>query len=91
MTNLEKAEKLAEEKGLDLLDVYKKALYMYVDWCEECDIGYDNFPEEYEKYKKDVEEMEYIEGLEYMVLMEAIEQMLWLKRETKEKESEHET
>ena len=75
MLALEKAEKLAEEKGLDLFKVYKKALYMYVNWCEECDIGYDNFPDEYKKYEKDVEEMGYIEGLEYMVLMEAIEQL----------------
>lgn len=80
MLAIEKVEKLAEEKGLDLLKVYKKALYMYVNWCDECDIGYHNFPDEYEKYKKDIKEMDmgYIEGLEYIVLMEAIEQILWL-------------
>ena len=78
MLAIEKAEKLAKEKGLDLLEVYKTALNMYVNWCEECDIGYDNLPYEYEKYEEDVEEMGYIEGLEYMVLMEAIKQILWL-------------
>ena len=76
MLAIKKAEKLAEEKGLDLLKVYKTALNIYVNWCEECDIGYDNFPAEYEKYEKDIEKMAYIEGLEYMVLMVAIEQIL---------------
>ena len=78
MLAIEKVEKLAEAKGLDLLEVYKKALYIYINWCDECGIGYDNLPEKYEKYEEDVKEMGYIEGLEYMVLMETIEQILWL-------------
>ena len=81
MLAIEKAKKLAEEKGLDLLKVYKTALNMYVNWCEECDIGYDNFPDEYEKYEEDVMEMDYIEGLEYIVLMEAIKQLSQMEAE----------
>ena len=62
-------------KGLSLTEVYKTALNLYVNWTEELDIGYDNFPDEYEKYKSKVEKMDYIEGLEYIAIMEAIEQL----------------
>ena len=68
-------EAIAKAKGLDLTEVYKKALNLYVNWTEECDIGYDNFPDEYEKYEEDVEKMDYIEGLEYIAIMEAIEEL----------------
>ena len=37
-----------------------------LEWAEECGFGYDNFPEEYERYKEDVEGMGYIEGMIYI-------------------------
>lgn len=43
-----------------------KALRLLLNWAVECDFGYDNFPEEYERYKKDVEDMDYIEGMIYI-------------------------
>ena len=43
-----------------------KALRLLLKWAEECDFGYDNFPEEYERYKKDVENMDYIDGMIYI-------------------------
>lgn len=54
------------DKALDLaikaLEEYD-ALHLLVEWAEECDFGYDNFPEEYEKYKDEIEGMKYIEGM----------------------------
>lgn len=44
----------------------EKALLLLLEWAEECGFGYDNFPEEYERYKEDVEEMGYIEGMIYI-------------------------
>ena len=44
----------------------EKALLLLLEWAEECGFGYDNFPEEYERYKKDIEGMGYIEGMIYI-------------------------
>ena len=43
-----------------------KALRLLLKWAVECDFGYDNFPEEYECYKEDIEDMDYIEGMIYI-------------------------
>lgn len=50
------------------LDGYNKtkALMLLLNWAVECDFGYDNFPEEYERYKDDIKDMEYIEGMIYI-------------------------
>ena len=42
------------------------ALELLLDWAIECDFGYDNIPDEYEKYKDDVKDMDYREGLIYI-------------------------
>lgn len=57
------------------LDLYKKALYLITEWAEECDFGYDNIPEEYDKYSADINNkgLGYIEGLIYIALKEAQE------------------
>lgn len=52
---------LEENKGLRLL----------IDWAVECDFGYDNIPEEYEKYKEEISDMRYTEGLIYIAKKEA--------------------
>ena len=44
----------------------EKALLLLLEWAEECGFGYDNFPEEYERYKEDIEGMGYIEGMIYI-------------------------
>lgn len=44
----------------------EKALLLLLDWAYECGFGYDSIPEEYEIYKKDVENMGYLEGLIYI-------------------------
>lgn len=42
------------------------ALKLLVEWAEECDFGYDNFPEEYERYKDEIRDMGYIDGMIYI-------------------------
>lgn len=44
----------------------EKALLLLVTWAEECGFGYDNFPEEYETYKDEIEGMGYIDGMIYI-------------------------
>lgn len=44
----------------------EKALLLLLEWAEECGFGYDNFPEEYERYKKEIEGMGHIEGMIYI-------------------------
>ena len=55
------------------LDLYKKAFYLITDWAEECGFGYDNIPEEYDRYSEDIDNkgLGYIEGLMYIALKEA--------------------
>lgn len=45
------------------LEEENEALKLLIEWAEECDFGYDNFPEEYESYKDEIEGMGYIEGM----------------------------
>lgn len=65
------------------LRVYKKALELYVHWADECDFGYDQIPDEYEKYKDVIEKsnMGYCEGLMYIAKEEAREIIFRRKRE----------
>ena len=48
-----------------------KALRLLVEWAVECGFGYDNFPEEYEKYKDEIKDMGYIDGMIYIAMNEA--------------------
>ena len=58
---IEDAPTIKEYAGMRLL----------IEWAEECHFGYDNFPEEYEKYKDEIEGMGYIEGMIYIATKEA--------------------
>lgn len=69
------AEEVAEAhkmaiKALEQESKLNKALNLLAEWAIECGFGYDNIPEEYEKYKDDIAEMGYREGLVYIVKME---------------------
>ena len=44
----------------------ERALMLLLNWAVECDFGYDNFPEEYERYKDEIEDMSYIDGMIYI-------------------------
>lgn len=44
----------------------ERALMLLLNWAVECDFGYDNFPEEYERYKDEIEGMSYIDGMIYI-------------------------
>lgn len=70
----ERVRKLGIETYRKLL-INREALKLFVDWAEECDFGYDQLPEEYEKYKTDLEEkgLGYCEGLRYIAIQEAKE------------------
>lgn len=57
------AEWLKELKGLRLL----------AEWAVQCGFGYDNIPEEYERYKNIISHLGYIEGLIYIAKKEAEE------------------
>ena len=48
-----------------------KGLRLMLDWMVECNFGYDNIPDVYEKYKLDIEKMGYTEGLIYCATREA--------------------
>lgn len=51
------------ENEINELKTENEALKLLIEWAEECDFGYDNFPEEYERYKDEIEGMGYIEGM----------------------------
>lgn len=80
---------LTEEQDKHIIElekenaILKKALNLYVDWADECGIAWDNFPDMKEKWWKIVEEkgLGWIEGLTFMVMEEAKEQ---LKKEESE-------
>lgn len=44
----------------------ERALMLLLNWAVECDFGYDNFPEEYERYKDEIEDMNYFDGMIYI-------------------------
>lgn len=51
------------KKEINELKMENGALKLLIEWAEECDFGYDNFPEEYERYKDEIKGMGYIEGM----------------------------
>ena len=61
-----------------------KAFELFVNWAEECDFGYDNIPEEYEKYRTKLVEKDYgyIDGLMWIAYWEAEEEQNEIKRST---------
>lgn len=47
-------------------EVREKALLLLLDWAIESGFGYDQFEDEYERYKDDVEYMDYDDGMIYI-------------------------
>ena len=53
----------------DVLDLLKeqekeiKALRLLVEWATDCDFGFDQFHDEYERYKDEIKDMKYIDGM----------------------------
>lgn len=56
---------------MNIANKLDKALELYIKWTEECDFGYDNIPDEWERYEKEIEDLDYREGLKYIALKEA--------------------
>lgn len=61
-------------KGDEMKSKREKALELLLDWAIQCDFGYDNIPEEYEKYKDEIKDMDYTEGLIYIAEREIEDQ-----------------
>lgn len=40
-----------------------KALRLLIEWAEECDFGFDQFPYEYNLYKNEIKDMRYTDGM----------------------------
>lgn len=62
-------EQVLKQDALALLkeqDKEIKALRLLVEWAEECDFGFDQFPDEYERYKDEIKDMQYIDGMIYV-------------------------
>lgn len=57
-------------KALEQETKTDKALNLLSEWAVECGFGYDNIPEQYEKYKDNIADMGYAEGLAYIAKME---------------------
>lgn len=55
---LQRAIELLKEQEKEI-----KALRLLVEWAEECDFGFDQFPDEYERYKDEIKDMKYIDGM----------------------------
>ena len=59
----------SEELMSDALELLKeqekeiKSLRLLVEWAEECDFGFDQFPDEYERYKDEIKDIKYIDGM----------------------------
>lgn len=71
---LGKLEDLEEQIGCPL-EVVVKAFQKYIGWTTDCDFGYDNIPDEFEKYQNDKKFMnlKYNEGLMYIAIQETLE------------------
>ena len=63
---LEDCQENLKADALELLKEQEKeikALRLLVEWATDCDFGFDQFPEEYERYKDEITDMKYIEGM----------------------------
>lgn len=63
-----------EQPTADMVD--NKVLKLLLDWAIECGFGYDSIPEEYEKYKDDIQDMSYADGLIYIAMKEVEDEQL---------------
>lgn len=53
----------AYERGKLEAEKEIKALRLLLEWATECDFGYDQFRDEYERYKDEIQDMSYIDGM----------------------------
>lgn len=62
---------MKEELTIGNLYILGKALSLLADWATDCGFGYDNIPELYEKYKDEIKDLSYTDGLIYIAVKEA--------------------
>ena len=69
MPNIKKMQEVFD--SVPTADVVEnKVLRLLIDWAIECGFGYDSIPNEYEKYKNDIQNMSYTDGLIYIAMKE---------------------
>ena len=56
-------KKIEEADLIKKLKQENKALRLLVEWAEESGFGFDQFEDEYEKYKDEIHNMKYIDGM----------------------------
>lgn len=62
------------DEHFDLLEKYEqlnKSFDLFIEWADECDFGYDNIPDLYEKYEEEIKDMRYYDGFKYIAMKEA--------------------
>ena len=72
--NLKQENASLKEKGAKMANASKKlgtALDIIIDWIMDLNFSYDNIPDEYERYKSQIESMSMEDGLKYILLKEA--------------------
>lgn len=67
--NEEEQKEIIEE--LERIKSLDKAFDLFIEWATDCDFGYDNLGDLYEKYEKEIEDLSYSDGLKYIALKEA--------------------
>ena len=55
-----------------IAEANEKALRLLLEWAIECGFGYDNLGDLYDKYKNDIETMDYSDGLIYIAKMKVL-------------------
>lgn len=56
-----------DERGdSESLTLKEKALMLLLEWAVECGFWFDSFQEEYEEYKEDIKDMDYMSGMIYI-------------------------
>ena len=59
------SQRLALDLAIKALEE-NEGLRLLIDWAVESGFGYDNIPKEYEKYKEEISDISYTEGLVYI-------------------------
>ena len=55
-----------EREDSESLTLKEKALMLLLEWAVECGFWFDSFQEEYEEYKEDIKDMDYMSGMIYI-------------------------
>ena len=77
----EKYEDTYDIEDMDVLsivlyeDILRVAFDIFAHWAVECGFGYDDIPEETDKYEDELDDYNYVEGLKKIAIWEAMERL----------------